>query len=180
MISRLIPSRLAQAVVRAYSVRENVTLSPNVHIGLGSTLWAPDHMHISTNVYIGKRCTIEVNGSIGQGTMLGNDVGVIGRRDHGVRSIGRLVIDSPWVGDPDVDSSAPEYATEIGSDVWIGFGAIVLSGVSIGRGAIVAAGAVVTRDVRPYDVVAGNPACPIGRRFSPEEIEIHERLAYGA
>jgi chloramphenicol O-acetyltransferase type B len=48
--------------------------------------------------------------------------------------------------------------TSIGDDVWIGHGAYVAAGVSIGTGAVVAARAVVTRDVPPYAVVAGNPA----------------------
>ncbi len=48
--------------------------------------------------------------------------------------------------------------TNIGNDVWIGHGAIVLPGVTIGNGAIVAAGAVVTKDVLPYSIVGGNPA----------------------
>lgn len=46
----------------------------------------------------------------------------------------------------------------IGHDVWIGEGAVILSGVRIGNGAVVAASAVVTRDVPPYGIVAGNPA----------------------
>ena len=46
----------------------------------------------------------------------------------------------------------------VGTDVWIGGGAIVLPGVTIGDGAIVGAGAVVTRDVRPGATVVGNPA----------------------
>ena len=58
----------------------------------------------------------------------------------------------------------------IGHDVWIGAGAQVLSGVSIGDGAIVAAGAIVTRDVPPYAVVAGNPARLIRYRFGPDRI----------
>ena len=56
----------------------------------------------------------------------------------------------------------------IGHDVWIGHGAIVLPGRNIGVGAVVAAGAVVTNDVAPYTIVAGNPARPIRRRFTPE------------
>ena len=52
----------------------------------------------------------------------------------------------------------------IGSDVWIGTGAIVLAGVTIGDGAIVGAGAVVTNDVAPYAIVAGVPARVIGER----------------
>lgn len=53
----------------------------------------------------------------------------------------------------------------IGHDVWIGHGAIILPGRSIGTGAVVAGGAVVTKDVAPYAIVAGNPARPIRDRF---------------
>jgi len=53
----------------------------------------------------------------------------------------------------------------IGNDVWLCSNSIVLSGVSIGHGAIVSAGAIVTRDVAPYSVVAGNPARHIRWRF---------------
>jgi phosphonate metabolism protein (transferase hexapeptide repeat family) len=55
----------------------------------------------------------------------------------------------------------------VGHDVWIGHGAIVLPGRTIGDGAVVAAGAVVTKDVRTYTIVAGNPARPIRDRFPP-------------
>jgi phosphonate metabolism protein (transferase hexapeptide repeat family) len=54
----------------------------------------------------------------------------------------------------------------IGHDVWIGHGAIVLPGRKIGDGAVVAAGAVVTKDVAPYEIVAGVPAKPVKRRFA--------------
>lgn len=53
----------------------------------------------------------------------------------------------------------------IGHDVWIGHGAIILPGRSIGTGAVVAGGAIVTKDVAPYTIVAGNPAKPIRPRF---------------
>lgn len=55
--------------------------------------------------------------------------------------------------------------TEVGNDVWIGAGCIVLDGVNIGDGAIVAAGAVVTKDVPPYAIVGGVPAQIIRYRF---------------
>jgi hypothetical protein len=53
----------------------------------------------------------------------------------------------------------------IGHDVWIGHGAIILPGRSIGTGAVVAGGAIVTKDVAPYTIVAGNPVRPIRPRF---------------
>jgi len=58
----------------------------------------------------------------------------------------------------------------IGNDVWIGYGAIILSGVRIGDGAVVAAGAVVTTDIEPYTIVIGNPARPTRKRFDEETI----------
>jgi len=57
------------------------------------------------------------------------------------------------------------FRITIGHDVWIGHGAIVLPGRNVGTGAVVAAGAVVTRDVPPYAIVAGNPARVIRARF---------------
>ncbi|MGM4991901.1 chloramphenicol acetyltransferase [Tardiphaga sp. 841_E9_N1_2] len=54
----------------------------------------------------------------------------------------------------------------IGHDVWLGHGAIVLPGRKIGTGSVIAAGAIVTKDVAPYTIVAGNPARPVRRRFS--------------
>lgn len=52
----------------------------------------------------------------------------------------------------------------IGDRAWIGCGALVLPGVTIGEGAVVGAGSVVTKDVEPYTIVAGNPAKPVGSR----------------
>jgi phosphonate metabolism protein (transferase hexapeptide repeat family) len=57
------------------------------------------------------------------------------------------------------------HRVDIGHDVWIGHGAIVLPGRNIGTGAVVAAGAIVTKDVPAYAIVVGNPAKIIRRRF---------------
>lgn len=59
----------------------------------------------------------------------------------------------------------------IGNDVWIGYGAKILPGVTIGDGAIIAAGAVITKDVLPYSIVGGVPAREIRKRFDEKEIE---------
>lgn len=59
----------------------------------------------------------------------------------------------------------------IGNDVWIGGKAVILSGVTIGDGAVIGTCSVVTKDVEPYAIVAGNPARPIRKRFSNDQIE---------
>ena len=61
--------------------------------------------------------------------------------------------------------------TVIGADVWIGHQAVLMPGVQIGPGAIIAAHSVVTRDVAPYTIVAGNPAREVKRRFDPATID---------
>lgn len=61
-----------------------------------------------------------------------------------------------------------EQLCQIGHDVWIGQGAVIMPGVWIGTGAVVGAGAIVTKDVAPYQIVAGVPAKPIGQRFSDD------------
>ena len=71
-----------------------------------------------------------------------------------------------------------QHHVDIGHDVWIGHGAIVLPGRNIGIGAVVAAGAVVTKDVPAYTIVGGNPARPIKRRFSEGIAERLVRLAW--
>ena len=58
----------------------------------------------------------------------------------------------------------------IGSDVWIGYEAVIFAGVTIGDGAIIGTRAVVTKDVPPYTIVGGVPAKPIRKRFSDETI----------
>lgn len=58
----------------------------------------------------------------------------------------------------------------IGNDVWIGFEAVILSGVTIGDGAIIGTRSVVTRDVAPYTIVGGTPAKQIRKRFSDDVI----------
>lgn len=73
----------------------------------------------------------------------------------------------------ELDSKGP---INISHDVWIGASSIIVSGVSIGTGAVVAAGAVVTKDVPPYAIVAGNPAQVVRYRFDSPAL-IDELLA---
>ena len=66
----------------------------------------------------------------------------------------------------------------IGNDVWIGQDVMILGGVTIGDGAIVGAGSLVTRDVAPYTIVAGNPANIIRTRYTEDQIKKLLRLKW--
>lgn len=66
----------------------------------------------------------------------------------------------------------------VDDDVWIGYGATIMSGVHIGQGAVIAAGAVVTKDVPPYAIVGGVPAKVLKYRFGQEMIEELLKIDY--
>ena len=67
---------------------------------------------------------------------------------------------------------------KIGNDVWIGYEAVILSGVTIGDGAIIGTRAVVTKDVPSYTVVGGVPAKPIRKRFDEGTIQNLEEIRW--
>ena len=66
----------------------------------------------------------------------------------------------------------------LGNDVWIGYEAVIMAGVTIGDGAIIGARAVVTKDVPPYTVAGGIPAKPIKKRYPEETIAALSELKW--
>lgn len=142
-----------------------------VRIPWSVTLWSP-HRDISFGhrVQFGPGCAVLCDAQFGSHILIANQVAFVGRDDHRYGVVGKRTWDSPR-GD--------SGRCVVEDDVWIGHGAIVLSGVTIGRGAVVAAGAVVVESVPPYAIVGGCPAKLIKWRFTAEEIQRHEALLGG-
>lgn len=105
--------------------------------------------------YVGGHSTICPKVTIGNFTMLAHDVMILGG-DHNYKVAG---IPTVFAGR---DVTRP---TNIGDDVWVGAGSIIMAGVTIGDGAIIAVGSVVTKDVPPYAIVGGVPAKILRYRF---------------
>lgn len=157
---------------------KNISLGENSTFGRGTVFWAPNRMTIGKNVYIGKYCTLQADIDMGNHIEIANNVGLIGKYDHDFSKVGVSIKDAPWIGDQAYDFKGKNQKIIIEDDVWIGFGSVVLTGVTIHRGAIVAAGSVVTHDVPAYCIVGGNPAHVLGQRFTAEEIVKHEEILY--
>jgi acetyltransferase-like isoleucine patch superfamily enzyme len=167
--------RRLQTRLKVLKSKKICHVGSDLHIGAGSRFWAPDSISIGNGVYIGKDVLVECNTEIGDYVLIANRVALVGRHDHDFRAVGIPVRFSPWIGSSKPPSPFSAEKVVIESDVWLGFGAIVLTGVRVGRGAIVAAGTVVTRDVAAYEIVAGNPAQKVGMRFKDDKtIEQHE------
>lgn len=167
-------NKLWNKIKRKIFVSGNVIIGRNFHIGILSYVSSYRELTIGNDVYIGKFCSIQVSGDIGSGCLIANNVGIVGRRDHDMHDLRKPIRRAAWVGNTPHLADDPRNWVSIGPDVWIGYGAVVLSGITIGRGAIIAAGAVVGKNVPEYAIVSGNPAKQVGARFTPEQIIEHE------
>jgi len=140
-------------------------------------MWAKHFISVGDNFYIGKYSQIECDAEIGNNVMFGNFVALIGRHDHDFRMIGTPVRLAGRIRDDNYKGKGLFEKIVINDDVWIGHGSIILSGVTIGQGSIIGAGSVVTKDVEPFSISAGNPAVKIKARFANEEDKLeHIRL----
>jgi acetyltransferase-like isoleucine patch superfamily enzyme len=156
-----------------FKYRRFLSAGRNFTCGRGTIFYAKNKIVIGDNVYFGRYCNIECDAVIGNDVLIANNIGFVGRLDHDYTKIGVPVRFAPSIRDPEYSVPPDKGFITIGDDVWIGYGATVLSGVTINNGAIVAAGSLVTKDVAAFTIVGGVPARPISQRFSPESIEAH-------
>lgn len=143
-----------------------VVYGKNVHVQW-TTIFRRQYrvVRLGDHVGIGHYCDVSSDLIVGNHVLVAGSVAFLARDAHLPYILGTTTFDSPR-GD--------EYRIVVEDDVWIGHGAIILSGVTIGRGSIVAAGAIVTKDVPPYSIVASPPSVVLKSRFSPEQILFHE------
>jgi virginiamycin A acetyltransferase len=120
-----------------------------------------------TSLYVGKFCSIAAGTTI----MLGGEHQV-----NWVTTYPFAELISGFGAEARQGSSKGDVVIE--NDVWIGLNALILSGVSIGNGAIVGAGSVVTKNVAPYSIVAGNPARHLRYRVPQDSIDKLQRIAW--
>ena len=143
-----------------------VRYGKNVHVQWSTTFSAPNRkIRIGNDVGIGGRCVITSDLVISNDVLIAPHVALLSRYPHRADLVGSSMFQGP---------PADRGEIVIEEDVWIGFGAIILSGVRIGRGSIIAAGAVVLKDVPRYSVYLPQQDHVLRSRFTPEQIERHE------
>jgi acetyltransferase-like isoleucine patch superfamily enzyme len=129
----------------------------NLRVTAGVKLANPRNISIGDNCYIGDGVQLYAWNeriTIGNNVLIAAGAQMITRK-HGFADIESPISEQGYVNAP----------ITIKDDVWIGFRAIILSGVTIEEGSIVGAGAVVTKDVEPYSIVGGVPAKLIRKRL---------------
>lgn len=132
----------------------NSSIGRYSYIGIGSWVCETD---------MGAFCSIASNVNIG----LGNHTMSL-KSTSPIFTEARNATGYSWIK----QSVAPPFKrVKIGNDVWIGYGALILGGVTIGDGACIGAGAIVTKDVPPYAIVGGVPAKILKYRFSENTID---------
>lgn len=165
---------------KIYSRIKKTKFEKNVKIGRMTKII---NSKIGAMTYIGDKSFL-INTNVGRFCSIASNVRVI----FGEHPTKKFVSSSPifykpknifkhrWVNEQKFNEykfadSNNGIMVDIGNDVWIGYGAKLLNGISIGDGAIIAAGSVVTKNVPHYAIIGGNPAKIIRFRFEQSEIE---------
>lgn len=112
----------------------------------------------------------QANLKIGKFCSMAGDVKIILGGEHNLTSATTYPLKTLFKTTDSI-VSATKGDVIIGNDVWIGYGATILSGVNIGDGAVIGARAVVAKSVEPYSIVVGNPAKEIRKRFDDKTIK---------
>ena len=154
LISRL--SKKSRALVCKqifHSIGQNVNIEHGAYFGSGRLV------DIGDNSGIGVDCHVPPNIQIGKDVMMGPEV-LIFRRNHRFDNVDIPMRLQGY-------EEAPPVVIE--DDVWLGARVIVLPGIRIGNGAVIGAGAIITKDVPPFAVCAGNPARVVRFRTDTKE-----------
>lgn len=153
----------------------NIIKAPNISIG-DYTYY--DDFRSVDNFRKNVRYLFDFTGDkliIGKFCMIASDVQFImngaNHLTHAISSYPFAIFGQGWQHAMEGKHYPSKGDTLIGNDVWLGYKAAILPGITIGDGAIIGAYAVVTKDVAPYSIVGGNPAQEIRKRFSQEDIE---------
>lgn len=125
-----------------FSYGGRITVGSNCYLGKDSNIWSASQIEIGNDV------------------LISHNVNIIDTNSHELdyEDRAKSYVEMTTIGHPKNVVNVDSAPIKIGNHVWINFNCTILKGVTIGNGAIVAAGSVVTKNIEPFTVVAGNPA----------------------
>lgn len=136
----------------ANSIDEGSKVSGKISLGYATTIGRYAEL-VGGNISVGSYCSLAPHVAVYA-------------LNHPMNHLTTYIGQGLWKGE--LKKHQAPQSVKIGSDVWVGHGAIVLAGVEIGDGAVIGAGAVVSKNIPPFTVAVGNPARVIKRRFNEE------------
>ena len=143
---------------------KSVLKSPFIKIGRGTRINGEINIRGEGNCTIGRYCAI------------GYDTRIItSDHDYNYANVQVALQEKNF---PSTEMMIKKNGVEIGSNVWVGDAAVILSNSNVGNGAIVGAGSVVTKNVPAFSIVVGNPAKLVKYRFTKEMIDCLENIAW--
>ena len=153
--------------------KEDITIGRHCTIGASFFALFGGKISVGENTYIGQGTSIQSKEkvTIGNNVIIANNVVILDNNNHPTSAVQRMqmsmcddyIHDELWSWK--YADSAPITIEE---NTWIGRDVRILKGVTVGKGSIVALGAIVTKDVPPYSIVAGNPARVVKKLEAPQ------------
>ena len=164
---------------KLYSFRKKWRLANSTNYTWAVNEFCIDNVRVGSFTYGGIKVFNDVSNvklTIGNYCSIGTDVVFLLGREHHLNTISTYPFKHYCLNQEHEAISKGNII--IGDDVWIGHGALILSGVNIGQGAVVGAGSVVTKNIPAYAIVGGNPARIIKYRFNSDLIEDMKKIDY--
>jgi virginiamycin A acetyltransferase len=162
---------------------KNIVTRPNIEVGDFTYYDDPDGVqNFENNVlyhfpFVGDRLRIGKFCAIARGVKF-----IMNGANHqmnGISTFPFFIFGNGWeTAQPTADELPYKGDTAIGNDVWIGYDALIMPGVTIGDGAIIAARSVIAADVPPYAIVGGNPARVVRQRFDAGSVRRLQAIAW--
>lgn len=150
-----------RAEIFNHGKKENIRIGKFVTVDGTLECYENGSLAIGDHTFIGRSRIFAAHKiNIGKGVLISDNVVIMDSNLHPFSAKKRALIFDAWSSGhfPDVYTGIPHADVVISDYVWIGANVVMLKGVTIGEGAIIGAGSVVTKEVPPYTIVAGNPA----------------------
>ncbi len=157
--------------VKIRSLNANLSSEYGKNVIIAEETWISKNVEIGDFTYINKGSSVFSKCTIGKYCSISSNV-TIGAKEHNYNMVTThpILYDKKY-SKKNICFESTAEKIEIGNDVWIGIGVVVLRGVKVGNGAVLGAGSVITKDVPPYSIVGGVPAKIIKYRFDENKIK---------